>query len=161
MPSKAKKHPILSGVTDAISGRLPEVVEEVLGVRYKLRLLKPEAEDWVANNTPGATVSAALLNSRKPTLAAALVSISRRTDDLDNDWDEVPVESLFTPQDDMDPGFKDALARDPKLMREWRREQVLEWMREEQDVYVIDKLYDAYSKLIPRHKEAMQAVSGF
>lgn len=159
MTTKAKKHPLLANITAPLSGRLPETTAEVLGTKYRLRYLKPEAEDWVAINTPGTTVSAALLNSRKPTLAAAFVSITRANED--GEEEEVPVEKLFELPSDMEPKIREAIISDPKLLRDWRREQVLEWLREEADVYVVDRLYDAYSTLIPKHKEVMQELSGF
>lgn len=162
MPTqRSKKHPALSAVTGAISGSLPDTTVEVLGVKYRLRLLKPHQDDWVANNTPGATVSAALLNSRKPTIAAALVGLTPAPSEEAPEPSELPVEQLFQLPDDMDAETKEFLLRDAKAMRDWRQTQVLEWLCEEQDTYVIDKLYDAYSSLIPKHKEAMKEVEGF
>ena len=159
MTTKAKKHPILAGITGPLSGRLPEVTEEILGTRYKLRLLKPEAEDWVAMNTPGSTYSAALMNYRRPTVAAALVSIS--TVDASNTWNEIPVEHLFEIPADMDIKIKEMILSDPKMLRDWRREQVLEWLREELDTVIVDRLYDTYAKMVPKHREAMKEVSDF
>jgi hypothetical protein len=160
MSTKAKKHPLLGQVTAALSGRLPETTVDIMGTRYKLRLLKPEAEDWVAMNTPGTTSSAALLNYRKPTLAAALVSIATFDEESGN-WQEMPVEALFEIPSDMDVRAKEMLAQDPKMMRDWRRGEVLEWLREDLDTVVLDRMFDAYSKMVPLHKEAMKEVSGF
>jgi hypothetical protein len=156
MTSKVKKHPLLGDITGAISERLPECTEEVAGVKYKMRRLKPEAEDWVASNTPGTTLSAAMLNIKKPTIAAALLSI-----DAGGEEGELPVEKLFMLPDEMDLDIKEQIKGDPKLMRGWRREQVLEWLREEHDSYVVDRLYEAYLKLIPTHREAIKAIEDF
>lgn len=154
--NRAKKHSVLADITGAISSRIPECVEEVVGVKYKLRLLKPEADDWVANNTPGSTVSAALYNLRKPTVAAALVSI-----DTGGEEGELHVEQLWQLPDDMDAAVKERIREDGKLLRDWRREQILEWLREEHDAFVIDQLYAAYARLIPKHRDALKGVEDF
>lgn len=159
MSISAKKHPLLSTITAPLSGRLPETIVDVLGVKYRLRLLKPEAEDWVAMNTQGTTISAALLNLRKPTLAAALVSVSYRADD--GHEEEIPVERLFELPADMEPKVREGLQTDAKLLRDWRREQILEWLREEVDTLVVSTLYDAYTAMLPKHKEVMKELSGF
>ena len=150
MASKAKKHQILADISGALSGKLPEITVEVLGHLYILRLLKPEGDDWVAANTVGSTFAAALMNSRNPIVAASLVSI-----------DGLPVEQLFSPDETMDARMKETLMAESKLIREWRREQVLDWVREELDPYVVGMLYDGYQKLIPQHREAMQEVGNF
>jgi hypothetical protein len=147
---KAKRHPLLAELTNAVSGRLPEETIEVLGHAYTIKLAKPEADDWVAGQTEGSTISAALLNARKPTLAVTLVAI-----------DQIPVEQLFQPGDDLDPEVKELLHRDAKRMRDWRRGEILEWLREEVDPFVIDTLYNAVTKLSTKHKEAMKEIENF
>lgn len=141
---KAKKHALLSEISGALNGRVSDETFEVLGHKYTLRLGKPEAEDWIAANTDG-TSMVAMMNVRKPTLAATLVSI-----------DDVLMEQLFQPGDDVDASTKEYLISNTKELRTWRRGQILDWLREEVDTYVIDTLYAHYTGMSKKHKEAMQ-----
>lgn len=146
MATTVKKHTLLS----ELSGKLPETTIDVQGVRYTLRLLRPEGEDWVAMKTEGTTMTAVLGNSRNPTLAVSLTSIN-----------ETPVEQLFQLPDDMDPKTKELLLSSPSDLREWRRTQVLEWIREEMDPFVVKALYEAYRELSKQHQESLKGISSF
>lgn len=136
-----KKHPLLASL---IAGDLPEETVEVLGHTYVLKLLKPEGEDWASAHTEGSGLTAALMNIRKPTLAASLQSV-----------DGIPVETLFQPGDEMDAKLKEALMNDAKFIRSWRREQIFEFLREDADNFLVDELYNVYSKMSRKHREAL------
>lgn len=150
MSTNVKKHPMLAELSSALCGNLPETEVDVQGAKYKFRLLKPEGDDWVGMKTAGNSVSAALLTARVPTLAAALVSIN-----------DVPVEQLFQPDDAMDVNSLEALKQDGALMREWRRNQVLEWFREGVSSWVVDTCYSAYTRMTQNHKKAMEGAENF
>lgn len=145
---KAKKHPLLGQITGALSGRLPEEDVEVFDHTYRLRVLMPEAEDWVAMNTKGSTIASALFNVRKPTLACAITAI-----------DGSPIESLFQPPDELE--SREELMKEPRLLRDWRREQILDWLKEEVDSGVIDRLYAHYTALSTKHREALKELENF
>lgn len=146
----SKRHPLLAEITSALNGNLPETSTTISGVTYKMRLLKPEAEDWASSKTSGDTITAAVLSTRKPTLAAALLSINN-----------VPVEQLFQLPDSMDLKDRERVASDPMQMRYWRREEILSWLREEQDADVLDLLYAAYKDMADEHRKAIQSVENF
>lgn len=149
MTGLVKRHPLLAEVSSALSGRQPSITKELLGHKYTMKLLKPEAEDWVAMHTDGTTLAATMLNARKPTVAAALASI-----------DDVAIDQLFQP-DEGDVKTREMLLANAKDMRDWRREQILDWVREELDIFVTDELYAAYSSMVPKHREAMRAAENF
>lgn len=153
--TKAKKHPLLGKITESLRGKSPEKVVEVLGHQYLLRLPLPEGMDWVASHTLGTTVSSALLNSRKPAVACALSGIS------DDDGQMIPIEQLFQPGDDLDPLVREELFKDGRVLRDWRREQILEWLREEVDAYVVTALYAGYTQLESQHVETMKGLENF
>lgn len=144
---KAKRHALLAEITSALEGRLPEDRVEILGHKYLIRLLKPEGEDWAASRTDGSSLAASLLNARKPSVAAAIIAI-----------DEVPVEKLFEPGADMELALREMLASNARALRDWRRSEVLEWLSEEMDPYVLETLYSAYSKMASKHREAMRGL---
>lgn len=152
---KAKLNPKLQELTDAMNGRLPSVEEPVLGATYKLELLKPEAEDWVNANTQGTTPAAMLFNSRAPTVAAALRSI-----DFGDGTGPQTIEQLFQPGPEVDPKVLEAMGKSPIFMTEWRREQILLWVRGI-DSYVVEQLNSAYTKMYREHKEALGKLENF
>lgn len=127
----------------------------MLGTTYTFRLLRPEADDWVTSHTQGQTPAAVMLNSRKPTIAAALVSI----DFNDGDGD-IPVEKLFPLPDDMDAATKEAVMENEHLLRDWRREQVLAWLKDF-DSYVVQRIYEALSMLLDKHKKELTKLESF
>lgn len=148
--AKFKKNQVLAQIADSLKGKEPETKVEVLGHSYSLRLLKPEAQDWVASMTAGQTFAAVLNNARKPTLACALFSI-----------DDTPIEVLFQPDEDMKLDMREFLSANADAMRDWRREAVLAFLSEDLNTYVVDALYSAYSKLAGEHREAMQNLENF
>lgn len=149
---KAKRHPKLEAHKAALQGRQPEVSPEILGCVYSLRYLLPEGDSWVAQKTSGNTYAAVLLNSRIPTLAASLTSVDYGEGD-----GPLPVEVLFQLPDDMDTALKEHYLQNSEILREWRRETVLDYLREEVDSYVIEKLYDAYTEMAKAHKELLKS----
>lgn len=142
---KAKRNPKLSEISAAVAGRQPKTEVEVLGHTYQLELLKPEAEDWVAQNTEGVTAVAAVMNSQKPTIAAALVGV-----------DGIPVEELFQFPEGADDFWLEQMKENAKARREWRRGEILDWLKEESDPYVIDEIFKAYSRMSKEHREALK-----
>jgi hypothetical protein len=144
---QVKKDPRLLTMAQALSGRLPEVVEEIDGRKFKLRLLKPEADDWVAANTPGSTLAAMRVNSNTPTIAAALVSI-------DFGDGEVPVEQLFQP-DGANKIEKQFYDNNPAELVNWRRGQIVEFLRNDCDKITVSRLFKAYDKMETENSTAV------
>ena len=128
----------------------PTTSVEVLGTTYHLELLKPEGEEWVSSRTEGDTLSGALLNMKLPTIAAALTHI-----DFGDGEGRLPVEALFALGEGLDSNFIEYLQNNPKQMRSWRREQVLEWVREELDIFVVETVAEAYFTLLKGHKKKL------
>lgn len=153
---KADLHPKLAGISAALHGRLPEVTEEILGTKYTLRLLKPEADDWVAARTDGATAAAVMLNARKPVIAAALTTI-----DIGDGEGPAMVEQLFPLPKDMEPTVKEFLMQDTRALRDWRRGEILAWLKDGLDTYVIDRLFDVYTSMLLKHKKDLTALENF
>lgn len=130
-----KQNKKLQELKAAVNGRHTSTQVEILGTKYDLRILSPEANDWVASFTQGSTLAALTYNVQNPTLACALVSI-----------DSEPVEALFLPEStaDVSQQFVDSLNEDAAKMKLWRREALLSWLKEDVDTYVVNKLWDAY-----------------
>lgn len=149
MTTPIKRHPLLTQITSDLSGRRPRKPVEVLGHTYTLELLMPEAEDWVAANTSGMTIVAANLNTRKPTIACALTAI-----------DDLQIEALFPFESD-DQKVREFMATNPNELRLWRRVQVLEWLKNDVDPYVVDELWNAYRKLQDEHYQEMKKLENF
>jgi len=147
---KAKRNQLLSDISGAVLGQRTSKVVPVLGHDFTLLLPLPEGEDWVANHTPGTTITAALLNSRKPSLAVAIQAI-----------DGVSVEQLFEFPDDMEPKEKKEILDNPELFKSWLRTQVLMWLSDEVDTVMVDQLHEAYSEMVRDHKKTMEAVPNF
>jgi len=149
--SKVKKHALLSQITNAVNGNLPTVNVEIQGATYTLQLLKPEGDDWANSRTDGTNMATMILSTKKPTVAAALVSI-----------DGIPVEQLFEPDYGvMEADEKQILTKQPAVMRDWTRSQVFEWLREECSILVVDELYSAYSKMSSANKDEVRQLGNF
>lgn len=140
---KAKKNELLSQLASAMSGRLPSVDVNVLGTKYTLKLAASEADDWIAAQTSGMTLSAVSLNVKKPTVAVALAAIN-----------DIPVEQLFQLGDDIDANVKEQLNKDALAMRDWRRAAIMDWLKEI-DSYVVNNLYTAIMKMLDTHRESL------
>jgi len=143
MKSKAKRHQILKDVATEMSGRHITKDVEIDGHRFTLRTLKPSEADWAITRMPGSggdPTKMVLLQS-KPIVAASIQAI-----------DGVPVEELFALPDDMDTDVKEALISDGAALREWRRDQVLDFVLEDLLDDVVGRLWHAYAQL--RESEA-------
>ncbi len=147
---KAKKHDILKSITKTVDGNQPTKDVEVLGITYTLKVYKPEAEDWVSANTGGSTLSSALINVKRPTVAAALNAING-----------VAIEEIFQLGDEIPASMREELIQRPKALREWRRDQILEFLREETDGYIVDKLYESYLEMLTVHRQTLGKIGNF
>lgn len=137
---KITRHPLLSKASPTA---LPTMSVTVAGTKYQLRLLRPEGEAFVAVHMAGETPASAILTSVAPTIAAALVSMAGE------DGTEVPVEQLFKPEQPI---------ADVKVLRDWLREQVLDWLREDMDPTTVDALWGAYREMTREHQKTMAAL---
>lgn len=145
--TKSKTHPLLSEISTSFSGVQKEITVEFMGRSYVLRLGKPEAEEWIATQTTGTTLAAALANQRLPCVAASLASI-----------DGHPVETLFQFPDDMETSTRELITRDGQALRTWRREAILTWLREEGNDVLVDALYDGYKNLLKERRSALSRI---
>lgn len=139
----SRKHELLFKVTSSLNDSVPEEAIEILGHSYILRVLKPEGEDWANQHTVGNTVAAVIYNGRLPQLAASLASI-----------DGIPIEQLWTPDGEM----KEALLADVKALRDWRRLEIMSWLREECDSILINSLFEAFTGMNLKHKKALEGI---
>lgn len=145
MTDKAKTHPLLASIRSSIDGKLPSTFAFIQDHKYSLQLLKPEGEEWVASNTVGTTPTAILMNVRKPTVAASLTAI-----------DDIPVETLFQLPDSIDAATKERVLNNSDLLRDWRRSQVLDFVRNGLDGVIVEALYSAYVKMAEEHKQSLR-----
>lgn len=125
-------HAKLAALAADIHGRAPTTTLTHDGRTYVLELLKPEWDEWALANVLGSTASAILMNVRLPIIAAALRSI-----------DGVPVEELIP----TDPDLPKDVASSHRVMTEWRKRQLLTWLRANVDSLWVEALYTAYDDM--------------
>lgn len=138
MEIKAKRHALIGDLSKELRGLRISDTFAVLGHRYKLGLLSPSEMDWVmekASNTSKNLVEMATLMQR-PLIAAALAEI-----------DDIPVAQLFQLPDDMEKATREVIEGDVKLLTEWRREQVFQFLGEDVDVEILKELGGKYFDL--------------
>lgn len=142
---KAKRHRILQDLSAEVSGRRITDTVEVDGWEFKVRTLRPYEDDWVLINTPpsGGDPAKLMMLRMKPVVAASLVAI-----------DGTAVEELFSLPEDMDALLKEQLLRDANALREWRLEQVLNFVREDMDDALVGPLWSGCMKLSERKRDA-------
>lgn len=140
----SKFHLALQSLAADINGRQPKTSVTYEGRTYELEILKPEWEEWVVSEVVGASAAAIVLNSRLPTIAAALTSI-----------DDTKVEDLVSPDDSLPADLRS----DPRVMRMWRKRELLKFLRENVDEPWIDALYGAYAKMSKQYKDDVAALA--
>lgn len=148
--NEKKRHPLLQSISAELKGtRIAETVD-VAGHKYQLQTLDSGDEDWVIARAGGGTMPEHFMGSITPRVAAALSSI-----------DDVPVEQLFPVPEDLEPAIRERLVSNPEAIRAWRREQVLQFVREELPTTVVSALNRAYSVIDERRAEAIKSLAPF
>lgn len=149
MNDKAKRHQILRDMAAEMNGRHIQKDVVVEKWTFTVRTIKPVESDWVmakAENSYGDPAKLMMFQVR-PLIAASLVAING-----------VSVEQLFELPDEMSAAVKEALLRDDRALRSWRRDQVLEFIGEELQEEVLAPLWNAISSLKERQVAAEGAL---
>lgn len=140
-----KKNPILDGISAAALSRRPSIKVDVLDVQYKLQMPLPEGEDWAAMHTPGMSLAAYSSTARVPLLAVALEQVNG-----------LDVDQLFVPDEEEMKKFGPLPS--VEALRDWRRAQVLEFLSTRVDRFVVNTLFEAYSKMVGEYTKSLAGV---
>lgn len=144
--SKSKRHQVLQDIAKGLRGLALSDTADVGGHRYTMQVLSPEGEAWVTDHANGNTLATYAASTALPRLAAAITAI-----------DDVLIEQLFVPGDDMPKEQREAwAAAAPTAQRDWRREELLTFLRDDFDTILIRELSEFYLRLDARHKEAVK-----
>lgn len=145
MTEKTKRHQVLDAIAASLNNNLPTTTVRVLGHEYTLTVLKPEAEDWAAIRSVGGSAVAYSTTTMKPRLAAAITAI-----------DGVPVEQLFELPSSMELNDREAIAASSRALRDWRREQLLDFLKESGDGVLVEDLFKAFADLTVKHRKDLR-----
>lgn len=141
-----KLHPSLIALRDSLRGQSLKKTVKVLGIDYELTVPRPEGDDWAAAHTIGATNLSAALSIGRAQLATSISSIGG-----------VPVEQLF----EMSKEDRESFGDDVAAVRNWRREQLLSFLREDMETWVVDQLQQGLSTLLSEHREMLKSLPNF
>jgi hypothetical protein len=146
----AKRHPLLAEVSAAVNGEVPRESVKIGKFEFTLEAPSAEGEEWANAQSKGESLAATMLSMRTPSVAVSLRAINN-----------VPVEQLFEPGDDMDKDVKTLMLKEPRAMRRWLWAAVYDWLLVECNPAVVDALYKVYSGLAQKQREVLKALPDF
>lgn len=119
------KHELLDRIDSELAGVVLSEPVEIGGRKYGLKLLERNEESYARSLFPeDATVLQVFSDQSLPVLAVALKSV-----------DEITVEELFAPGDDMSADDRKNIAT-PEGLKRWRYEQTLTWLNGKPGTFV-------------------------
>lgn len=146
-PPRAKTHPLLDSLGAQLGGTTTSETFEVSGHKYTLRTLSPLEESWADGFVAGENLYQAGRNRRAPYVAASLEAI-----------DGTSVRELFVLPENTPDDMKETYARSPEAISDWRRREVLRWVREVMPPPVLAELWVAYQELEKKRTEALEKI---
>ena len=146
-PPRAKAHPLLDSLGAQLTGTQTSDTFEVSGHKYTLRTLTPLEESWADGFVGGENLYQAGRNRRAPYVAAALEGV-----------DGTSVRELFVLPENTPEDMRETYGKSPEAYADWRKREVLRWVREVMPPPVLGELWTAYQELEGRRTEALEKI---